>query len=378
MSSLQLRWSSALLRSSPLSAPLWLFLFSEATVRDRLARNGGRKELEESSSPSCATGVTTSRNAKGNVSEAHFKIARELKELGLFGNPLVLDLQPDWIPPFQIQHLNLRSVRMNYLENWASAEREHSSSLAGAIQALEATTVRLPVTIGARADVRTVMEAISSAVDIMQAIEVLFSSLPPFTVQASLRHGSVAVLRAGEDIITVIWGLNGTTHRGVDSQYKKVKHEIIDKPYTQSNKQVSIDWMIKKDVPTATYFVRAYVVDASGKEGAYGQNSVKNKATNLFSVQGISGRHASFDIAAACFSAFAVVSLFGFFYEEKRKAKKSQGSLFLKFKSFNQCPCVEASNNASNLTPVWVAATEGGATTEGGSNVHKEGKMRRK
>ncbi|KAL5972451.1 hypothetical protein ACLOJK_041706 [Asimina triloba] len=87
--------------------------------------------------------------------------------------------------------------------------------------------------------------------------------------------------------------------------------------------------MIKKDVPTATYFVRAYVVDDSGKEGAYGQNSVKNKATNLFSVQGISGRHASLDIAAACFSAFAVVSLFGFFYEEKRKAKKSQGSFRL-------------------------------------------------
>ncbi|KAL5987859.1 hypothetical protein ACLOJK_035615 [Asimina triloba] len=45
---------------------------------------------------------------------------------------------------------------------------------------------------------------------------------------ASLRHGSVAVLRAGEDIITVIWGLNGTTHRGVDSQYKKVKVETIE------------------------------------------------------------------------------------------------------------------------------------------------------
>ncbi|KAL5993947.1 hypothetical protein ACLOJK_038304 [Asimina triloba] len=170
--------------------------------------------------------------------------------------------------------------------------------------------------------------------------EVLFSSLPPFTVQASLRHGSVAVPRAGEDIITVIWGLNGTTHRGVDSQYEKVKveHEIIDRPYTQSNKQVSIDWMIKKDVPTATYFVRAYVVDDSGKEGAYGQNSVKNKATNLFSVQGTSGRHASLDIAAACFSAFAVVSLFGFFYEEKRKAKKSQLPLLLKVKKIPSDP----------------------------------------
>ncbi|KAL5998215.1 hypothetical protein ACLOJK_009153 [Asimina triloba] len=166
---------------------------------------------------------------------------------------------------------------------------------------------------------------------------------------------AVAVLKAGEDIITVKWGLNGTMQRGVDSQYKKVKvelcyapisqqnrgwrktdnelskdktcqHEIIDRPYTQSNKEESIDWMIKKDVPTATYFVRAYAVDASGKEVAYGQNTDKNKATNLFGVQGISGRHASLDIAAACFSAFAVVSLFGFFYVEKRKAKKSQGT----------------------------------------------------
>ncbi|KAL6001808.1 hypothetical protein ACLOJK_041786 [Asimina triloba] len=68
---------------------------------------------------------------------------------------------------------------MNYLENWASAEREHSSSLAGAIQALEASTVRLPVTIGARADVRTLKEAISSAVDIMQAMGSSICSLLP-------------------------------------------------------------------------------------------------------------------------------------------------------------------------------------------------------
>ncbi|KAL5981924.1 hypothetical protein ACLOJK_015991 [Asimina triloba] len=123
---------------------------------------------------------------------------------------------------------------------------------------------------------------------------------------ASFRQGSVAVLKAGEDIITVKWGLNGTMQRGVDSQYKKVKVElcnapisqqnrgwrktdyelskdktcqleIIDRPYTQSNKEESIDWMIKKDVPTATYFVRAYAVYASGKEVAYGQNTDKTK-----------------------------------------------------------------------------------------------------
>ncbi|KAL5972408.1 hypothetical protein ACLOJK_041662 [Asimina triloba] len=51
--------------------------------------------------------------------------------------------------------------------------------------------------------------------------------------RVSLRHGSVAVLRAGEDIITVIWGLNGTTHRGVDSQYKKVKVEVCYAPFSQ-------------------------------------------------------------------------------------------------------------------------------------------------
>ncbi|XP_072978615.1 AUGMIN subunit 8-like [Typha angustifolia] len=57
-----------------------------------------------------------------------------------------------------------------YLEHWAASEREHCSSLSGAIEALKASTLRLPVTGGARADVLAVKNAVSSAVDVMQVM----------------------------------------------------------------------------------------------------------------------------------------------------------------------------------------------------------------
>lgn len=89
---------------------------------------------------------------------------------------------------------------MVYLDDWALLEREHSSSLAGAIEALEACTLRLPVTGGARVficfdkvdrwtyilcyellltslkfcilqvDSNTLKEAVCSALDVMQAM----------------------------------------------------------------------------------------------------------------------------------------------------------------------------------------------------------------
>lgn len=40
-------------------------------------------------------------------------------------------------------------MQMIYLEEWASIERDYSSSLAGATEALMASTIRLPIT-GAR------------------------------------------------------------------------------------------------------------------------------------------------------------------------------------------------------------------------------------
>ncbi|KAL5998214.1 hypothetical protein ACLOJK_009152 [Asimina triloba] len=163
-----------------------------------------------------------------------------------------------------------------------------------------------------------------------------------------------AVLKAGKDTLTVRWGLNASLQSGVDRQYKKVKvklcyapisqvdrawrktndvlskdktcqHEIVVRTYSASNREESVEWKIERDVPTAMYFVRAYALDADGKQVGYGQSTDGRKTTNLFGVEGISGRHASLDIAAACFSAGAVVLLFAFFYAEKRRAKKLQG-----------------------------------------------------
>nr|DAD34426.1 TPA_asm: hypothetical protein HUJ06_005066 [Nelumbo nucifera] len=109
------------------------------------------------------------------------------------------------------------------------------------------------------------------------------------------------------------------------SKDKTCQFQIIVRPYNSSSQQ-SFDWMIERDVPTATYFVRAYAYNSDGREVAFGQSTDGQKKTNLFDIQGISGRHASLDVAAGCFSAFSVLSLFGFLFLEKRKAKTSQKS----------------------------------------------------
>lgn len=186
------------------------------------------------------------------------------------------------------------------------------------------------------------------------AFGVLFSSLPKtLVVKASPKEGTV--VRAGEDSITVTWGVNQSLASGVDDKYKKVKVElcyapisqqdrawrkteedltkdktcqfnIVVRAYSNTNKEESFVGRVEKDVPTATYFVRAYAVDSDDKELAYGQTTDAHKITNLFEIQAISGRHVSLDIAAACFSAFSVISLFGFFFLEKRQAKVSSSS----------------------------------------------------
>lgn len=71
------------------------------------------------------------------------------------------------------QEMKLKSIlsgQMNFLDDWSLEEREHASCLSEAIEALEASIVHLPVTGGARADIQTVKVAVSSAVDIMQAM----------------------------------------------------------------------------------------------------------------------------------------------------------------------------------------------------------------
>lgn len=161
----------------------------------------------------------------------------------------------------------------------------------------------------------------------------------------------LAVLRAGEDKITVNWGLNKTFPAGVDSAYKTIKvklcyapisqvdrpwrktvdmlskdktcqFKIVARPYSASNQ--SFEWTVRRDIPLGTYFVRAYAYNSEEVEVAFGQTTDAHKTTNLFDVLAITGRHASLDIASVCFSAFSVVSLAGFFIAEKRRAKSSQ------------------------------------------------------
>ncbi|GER56767.1 component of high affinity nitrate transporter [Striga asiatica] len=176
---------------------------------------------------------------------------------------------------------------------------------------------------------------------------VMFSSLNrALIVTATPQAGQV--MQAGEDTITVSWSYNTSFPAGTDSNYTTVKimlcyapisqmdrgwrrtedqlnkdktcqHEIVSRPYTRSNNNFT--YTVQKDVPSATYFIRAYALDSHGAEVAYGQTTNAQKTTNLFDVQAISGRHVSLDVASACFSAFSVISLLGFFFMEKRKAK---------------------------------------------------------
>lgn len=161
-----------------------------------------------------------------------------------------------------------------------------------------------------------------------------------------------AVLKAGEDNITGSWSLNRTFPAGTDSAYKTIKLKlcyapvsqvdrawrktkdqlskdktcqftIVSRPYAASNQ--GFEWTVERDVPLGTYFVRAYAYDDEDAEVAYGQSTDAKKTTNLFDVQAITGRHTALDICSICFSGFSIVSLFGFFFAEKRRAKSSQG-----------------------------------------------------
>ncbi|KAI4993175.1 protein SNOWY COTYLEDON 3-like [Hordeum vulgare subsp. vulgare] len=73
----------------------------------------------------------------------------------------------------QKQKLKLFAIlrgEMSYLEEWSHVEKHHSSSLSAAIEALKASTLRLPVVGGAKADALGVKEAVNSAVDVMHTM----------------------------------------------------------------------------------------------------------------------------------------------------------------------------------------------------------------
>nr|GEY41248.1 hypothetical protein [Tanacetum cinerariifolium] len=84
-----------------------------------------------------------------------------------------------------------RCVMIVFLEDWAHLDKNHSLSLLGAIEALKASTLRLPVGAGATADLQTMKDAINSALDMMQAI---FSSSHSVCLQVEEVNMKVAEL----------------------------------------------------------------------------------------------------------------------------------------------------------------------------------------
>ncbi|CAK9181161.1 unnamed protein product [Ilex paraguariensis] len=71
------------------------------------------------------------------------------------------------------QKLKLASIlkgQVTCLEDWAFLDKNHSISLLGAIEALKACTLRLPVVGGAIGDIQSLKDAVASAVDAMQAV----------------------------------------------------------------------------------------------------------------------------------------------------------------------------------------------------------------
>ncbi|XP_011018059.1 PREDICTED: QWRF motif-containing protein 8 [Populus euphratica] len=69
--------------------------------------------------------------------------------------------------------------QITYLDDWALLERDHINSLSEAVEDLEASTLRLPVTSGAKADIESLKVAICSAVDVMRAMGSSICSLLP-------------------------------------------------------------------------------------------------------------------------------------------------------------------------------------------------------
>lgn len=107
-----------------------------------------------------STQKTIAENSLSNVlsitSELHDSVMLKRINLQKLKQEMMLDL--------------VLKEQITYLEEWISLEKEHSSCVSGAFEALKASTLRLPVTGGAKGDVRSVKNAVSSAVDVMQAM----------------------------------------------------------------------------------------------------------------------------------------------------------------------------------------------------------------
>ncbi|CAO2046425.1 unnamed protein product, partial [Urochloa humidicola] len=178
------------------------------------------------------------------------------------------------------------------------------------------------------------------------AAGVHLSTLPKaLAVTASAKPGQV--LHAGVDKFTVTWSMNTTEPAGADTAYKNVKvnlcyapvsqkdrgwrksnddlskdkacqFKVTQQAYTAGGAPGSFEYTVARDIPSGSYYVRAYALDASGTQVAYGQTG----PAAAFDVASITGIHASIKVAAGVFSAFSVAALAFFFVVENRKKNK--------------------------------------------------------
>ncbi|XP_027356943.1 QWRF motif-containing protein 2-like [Abrus precatorius] len=79
----------------------------------------------------------------------------------------------------QFKLTSILREQMMYLEDWGTLDSVYSGSLSGAIQALKASTFRLPVVDVAKAHGLKVKDAICSAVDVMRAMATSLCLLSP-------------------------------------------------------------------------------------------------------------------------------------------------------------------------------------------------------
>lgn len=181
-----------------------------------------------------------------------------------------------------------------------------------------------------------------------------------FTVTSQIEgpYAAENLARAGLDSIRVTWSLNASYaadaaafrevqvklcfappsqlnrkwRKGSDDLHKDktCDIQISRAPYTAAAGPSSVtteSWVVEKNVPKATYFVRLYARNANGTIVAFGQTTDALKKSNLFAVRGISGRAASIDASAAVFSAFSLVALVGYYLYERRAIKQQSHAL---------------------------------------------------
>ncbi|KAL8541571.1 hypothetical protein ACS0TY_002729 [Phlomoides rotata] len=102
------------------------------------------------------------------------------------------------------QKLKLASIlkrQMASLEDWASMDDDHLISLLGAIEALTASTLRLPVVGGATVNVQSLQDAVGSAVDIMQAMTSSIHLLLPMVEEVNSLVSEVAKVATKEQAL---------------------------------------------------------------------------------------------------------------------------------------------------------------------------------